>query len=144
MLLSKSCIYGIRATLLIAQKEQLEQREYTPIREIAKELDLSFHFLTKILQVLTETGILKSFRGPNGGIGLAKPPRQIQLLHIILAIDGLDMFSSCVLGLPGCGQEKPCPLHASWAQRRSELKRMFESATVASMSADIQKQHLRN
>lgn len=144
MLLSKTCINGIRATLLIAQKEQSEKREFTPIKEIATELNLSFHFLTKILQVLTEANLLRSFRGPNGGVGLALPPQQIRLMDIVSAIDGDAMFSSCILGLPGCGEEKPCPLHNDWTKRRAELRRVFETATIAALAKDIKKNRLRN
>ncbi|MBK7091378.1 MAG: Rrf2 family transcriptional regulator [bacterium] len=72
MLFSKGCTYAIRAALLVAVKETREGRKFIPIRELADELDLSFHFLTKILQVLTEAEIMESFRRPNVGIGLAR------------------------------------------------------------------------
>lgn len=50
MLLSKSCIYGLRATLFLSAREQ---DGFIPIREMSEKLEISFHFLTKILQQLT-------------------------------------------------------------------------------------------
>lgn len=135
MLLSKSCEYGLRATLYLAT---LKRGGYVSIREISDELDISFHFLTKIFQKLTQDGILVSFRGPNGGVMLARAPDQVTLLDIVLAIDGPELFSACVLGLPGCGDQKPCPLHNRWAVERERLEAMFTRTTVAEMADNIE------
>lgn len=134
MLLSKSCEYGVRATLYLAS---LEKEGYVSIREISDALDISFHFLTKIFQKLTQAGILESFRGPKGGIALARPAGQVRLLELVVAIDGPELFEECVLGLPGCGNAKPCPLHNYWATERDRLAAMFEQTTLADMAADI-------
>lgn len=144
MLFSKGCTYAIRAALLVAVKETKEGRKFIPIRELAEELDLSFHFLTKILQLLTEAEIMESFRGPSGGIGLARAANRISLIQIISAVDGMSLFSECALGLPDCGEATPCPLHQSWSKRREELKRMFERTTLASLANDLGDNALRN
>lgn len=110
---------------------------FIPIRELAEELDISFHFLTKIMQVLTEARIMESFRGPNGGIGLARKAEEISLLEIVAAIDGMDMFEQCALGLPGCSEETPCPLHGGWAKRRADIKKMLGKTTLATLVSNI-------
>lgn len=143
MLFSKGCTYAIRAALLVSLKEQRENRRFIPVRELADELDLSFHFLTKILQVLTEANIMESFRGPNGGVGLARPAKDVALIDIIEAVDGLSLFNECALGLPGCGEKTPCPLHATWSKRREDLQRMFQKTTLASLARDLESQKLR-
>lgn len=127
MLLSKACIYGLRSSLFLAT---YESGIYVSIKEISKGLDLSFHFLTKILQQLTGAGILESQKGPNGGIRLSKNGGEINLFDIVVAIDGTDLFTECSLGLKGCGKMKPCPLHNKWASRRDSLKEMFETTTL--------------
>lgn len=143
MLFSKGCAYAIRATLLVAVKEQNEGKKFIPIRELSDELNLSFHFLTKILQTLTEAKILESLRGPNGGVGLARPAKDLSLLEIISAVDGMSLFSECALGLPGCGERTPCPLHESWSKRRTYLRRMFENTSLASLAKDMHRNLLR-
>ncbi len=142
MLLSRRCEYGIRAALYLAS---LEQDTFVSIREISEKLDLSFHFLTKIFQDLTRAGLMRSFRGPNGGIALARPAAEITLLDIVVAIEGPELFTECVLGLPGCGSgdRKPCPLHASWGPMRDQLKTMFATETLADFSDEIQRLDLR-
>ena len=72
-----------------------------------------------------------SHKGPKGGISLAKKPEKISLLEIIAAIDGDEIFHECILGLPGCGHEKPCPIHEYWANVRAEMEAMFANRTLA-------------
>ena len=140
MLLSKSCEYGIRASLYLAARQE---DGYVSIGEISKELGISFHFLTKVFQKLTQAGLMTSYRGPNGGIALARPAQNIRLLDIYLAIDGPALFTECVLGLPGCGNQKPCPMHDQWAEQRARLEAMFTDTTLAAMGKDITTLDLR-
>ena len=85
-LLSKSCIYGLRACMLIASR--CEQAAFVATRDIASELQLSPWFLTKILRSLTTAGILTSLRGPGGGVALARPPVQVSLLDLVGVLHG--------------------------------------------------------
>jgi Rrf2 family transcriptional regulator, iron-sulfur cluster assembly transcription factor len=140
MLLSKSCEYGMRASLYLVS---LEREGFVSIRDISEKLEISFPFLTKIFQKLTQAGLMHSFRGPNGGIALSRPPDEITLLDIIVAIDGAGLFEECVLGLPECGFRKPCPLHNRWAAERERLERMFAGATLADMAGKIHELDLR-
>jgi Rrf2 family iron-sulfur cluster assembly transcriptional regulator len=134
ILLSKTCNYGIRAALYVASKDN---QQFVPIRQIARDLNISFHFLTKILQLLTQKNIMTSYRGPNGGVILAKPANDITIYDIVEAIDGSKLFKECILGLPDCGNEKPCPLHDNWQVVREDLKNTFESSTLAELSSRI-------
>ena len=140
MFLSKTCIYGIRAVLYTAT---LEKDKYVPISTIAKELGISFHFLTKILQTLTQKQLMHSYRGPNGGIALAKPAATMKLVDIVEAIDGTKLFTDCLLGLPGCGKRKPCPLHDSWSDVRHQIYNMLTQTTVADLAKKFQSEGLR-
>ncbi len=141
MLLSKACIYGVRASLYMALVYHKDS--YISIRDMSQKLDISFHFLTKILQQITQAGLMHSYKGPNGGINLSKNPREITIIEIIDAIDGLDVFTECVIGLPGCGKNKPCPLHEKWAIARQELQDMFENTTLHEMAFNSKKLNLR-
>lgn len=128
MVLSKACTYGILASFYVARESDVS---YVSIREMSEDLNISFHFLTKILQKLTAAGLMISHKGPKGGISLAKKPEKISLLEIITAIDGDEIFHECILGLPGCGHEKPCPIHEYWADVRAEIESMFAGRTLA-------------
>lgn len=142
MLLSKACIYAIRASLYIAAMHE-QQRPFVPIREVSDKLNLSFHFLTKIFQQLTSAGLMKSYKGPNGGIAFTKKPAEIKLIEIVAAVDGLGLFHECVLGLPGCGKNKPCPLHDKWAYTREALQIMFSSTSLDELTSKGKRMNLR-
>lgn len=139
MLFSKACMYAIRAAVLAAAKDPDGQRVFISIRELAEEVDVSFHFLTKILRKLTEANITDSFRGPNGGVGLIRPAREISVIDIVAAIDGLGLFEGCALGLPQCSDESPCPLHDAWRKRREDLKNMLTRTTLADLARNQNK-----
>jgi Rrf2 family transcriptional regulator, iron-sulfur cluster assembly transcription factor len=140
MLLSKSCVYGLRAALYLASKGE---GEFTPIKRMSEKLDLSFHFLTKILQQLTADGLLESFKGPKGGVKLARSADKITLIDIVLAIDGPDMLTQCALGLPGCGLKNPCPLHDQWAETRDKIRDMLQQTTLTDLADKGKRENLR-
>lgn len=143
MLLSNSCEYGLRATLYLATLKGGEDEPFVSIRTISDELDISFHFLTKTFQKLTEAGIMQSQRGPKGGVALARSPEKVTLLDLVLAIDGPALFEECVLGLPECGNRQPCPVHKRWTQERERLGDMFAQRTLAELAEEIQSSNLR-
>lgn len=134
MLLSKSCEYGLRASLYLSS---LEQDGYVSIGTISEELDISFPFLTKIFQKLNDADLLTSQRGPRGGVALTKSPAEVSLYEIVVAIDGDDLFEECVLGLPGCGDKKPCPLHDHWEDERDRIEQMLRQTTLDDMSEKL-------
>ena len=139
--LSNGCVYGLRALLYLVSEKPPE--EYVNIREISEELDISFHFLTKTFQALTQKGILRSYRGPKGGVALARPPEEVFLADIVLALEGEDFFDKCLLGLAGCGQAAPCPVHDFWIGHKAELRAEFERTSLADMGREINREKLR-
>ncbi len=108
-----------------------QEQEYISIREMSEQLDISFHFLTKILQGLTQAKLLASYRGPNGGVAFNVPPEKILLLDVIHVLEGEDFFDTCLLGLPGCGEMAPCPMHRFWIKIKGEFKHEFETISIA-------------
>lgn len=133
-------MYGLRASLYLASKKE---GEFIPIKKMSNKLEISFHFLTKILQQLTAQQILESFKGPNGGVRLNKPGRDVQLMDIVLAIDGEQLLTECALGLPGCGIKNPCPLHDKWAETRDAIKSMLEHTTLTELVEKGRAENLR-
>ncbi|WP_304131982.1 Rrf2 family transcriptional regulator, partial [Ignavibacterium album] len=99
VIFSKKCEYGLQAVLYMSAKGN---DCVCPAEEISKKLKIPKEFVSKILQNLTESGIVDSKKGKSGGFMLAKDPSKIRLIDIVAAIDGLDLFNSCVLGFPSC------------------------------------------
>ena len=127
VLFSKKCEYGIQAVLYMAAQDN---DSVIPSDEISKKLKIPKEFISKILQSLTESGIIESKKGKAGGFKLAKHPSKIKLIDIVEAIDGLESFNSCVLGFPNCSPEKPCPVHKQWGELRTKAYDMLSNETI--------------
>jgi len=98
--------------------------------EIAENQEIPRHFLSKILQQLVKAGLLVSMKGPNGGFKLSKKPEKITLLHIIKAIDGLDVFTQCGIGFKKCSDDHPCPIHHDFKIVRDKVYNLFKEKTL--------------
>jgi Rrf2 family iron-sulfur cluster assembly transcriptional regulator len=140
MLLSKSCVYGLRASIYLATKEN---NDFVPIKKMSETIEISHHFLTKILQQLTAEGLLDSYKGPNGGVRLNKPASEITLMDLVLAIDGQGLFTQCALGLPGCSNINPCPLHDKWIETRDKIVDMLKNSTLEYLVEKGKRENLR-
>ena len=108
---SKKCEYGLQAVLYLAV---LEEDYICSSEEISNKLSIPKEFTSKILQNLTESGLIESRKGKSGGFKIAKETSQIKLIDIVEAIDGVEIFSNCVMGFQHCTSEKKCPLHNEW------------------------------
>ena len=127
VIFSKKCEYGMQAVLYLAANMN---GEVIPVDEIAGKLNIPKEFVSKILQSLTESGLVYSKKGKSGGFALAKAPSKIRLIDIVAAIDGLDIFNSCVLGFPRCSPDHPCPVHHNWGVLRTNAYNMLTEETL--------------
>ena len=139
-LISKSGEYGLRAALYIAARPD---EAHVSVREMSAQMDISFHFLTKILQRMTRAGLLASTRGAKGGLALAKPAAKISLLDIVRSVEGDDLFRECMLGLEDCNERRPCPLHRYWAKERARIEAIFRKTTLARLARETARDGLR-
>ena len=55
--------------------------------EVAERLGTARRGLEPVLQALSRAGLLDSLRGPRGGYRLARRPRDIRLLDLVLALE---------------------------------------------------------
>src|SRR5487761_961207 len=99
MLLSRPCLYGIRALTYLAE---LPPGKLTGVHEIAQHEHIPAPFLSKVLLDLRCCHLLRSRRGTGGGFGLMTPPEQINLLMIVTCLEGDDIFTQCIL------EDQPC------------------------------------
>ena len=87
------------------------QKDARPIsvKEIAENYGVSEAHLSKVIQRLSHSGLVKTVRGPGGGVTLAKPPEKITLLDVYESLEGPIPESHCLLGVNKCGN-KTCIL----------------------------------
>ncbi len=105
-----------------------------PVREVAKQAGLPEPYLAKIVRQLASAGLVRAFRGPGGGVHLARSPREIALADIVRAVDGAVQQDWCVLGLQPCSDDHPCPLHPAWAPLQAGMIDLLEKTTLAALT----------
>jgi Rrf2 family cysteine metabolism transcriptional repressor len=83
--ISAKGIYGVSAVLEMALRHESGSVQ---IKDIAGAQGIPQHYLEQILVVLKRGGIVKSFRGAQGGYALAANPGDIRLLDVITLLEG--------------------------------------------------------
>jgi len=127
VIFSKKCELAIQAVLFLSIKND---KSIFSSYEVSKELKVPKEFVSKMLQTLTDSGIIGSKKGKNGGFYLARNPKDIKIIEIVEIIDGLEVFSTCVLGFPNCSDEQPCPVHEKWGAIRDETYQMLSEESL--------------
>ena len=132
---SKTCEYGLRAVIFIAQQAKTNKK--VGISAISEAIDSPQAFTAKVLQQLTKHKIVQSIKGPFGGFFIEeKNLKLIVLSDIVEVLDGDDIYTGCGLGLQQCNDKEPCPLHFKFIQIRENLKKMLENTTLLELSSD--------
>lgn len=130
---SKSCEYGLRAAIFIAQQSLLENK--SGVKMVAEKIGSPEAFTGKILKDLSKEKIIKSVKGPYGGFYIEKEAmKKTTLLDIVRAIDGDKIYKGCALGLEKCSEKKPCPLHNQFVEVREHIRKMLKENTLLSMT----------
>ncbi len=102
MLITRASEYAILSLIVISKVDSPMDSE-----TLSKELAISKSFLAKILQALAKKGILKSFKGVNGGFLLDMKPSQIAMLDVMSAVEGkAPAVFECSPSLADCPSEK--------------------------------------
>ncbi|MBC5786854.1 MULTISPECIES: RrF2 family transcriptional regulator [Clostridiaceae] len=72
-------------------------------KTIAENTGVTLRFALKILRKLVAAGIVKSYKGTQGGYKIAKPADEITLLEVIETMEGRYCFSRCLNEEHSCG-----------------------------------------
>ena len=132
---SKTCEYALRAVFYIASKSQNGER--VGIKEIAEHINSPEHYLAKILQKLSRSGMVLSIKGPNGGFYIDASGLKRPLADIIIALEGDEIFSGCGMGLSYCSETNPCPLHNEFKKVRNQITHMLYKTTIGKFNEQL-------
>ncbi len=129
--LSQSVEYALRATCFLAGQAPAAQTT----GQIAEVTKVPPAYLSKVLQQLRRAGILRSQRGVNGGISLAREPHELTILEIVNAVDPVRRIRECPLGLASHGV-RLCPLHRRLDNAMASVEDAFRATTLAEILAE--------
>ena len=128
-LITRDTDYSIRALIYIAS----DKDRIISITELVKELDIPRPFLRKILQVLSISEVLKSYKGKNGGFELARTPGKIRLLDLMEIFQGKFVLSECLFKKNICPNQISCKLRAQLDSLEELVENKVKEITLASL-----------
>ena len=129
MRLSTKSRYGTRAVLDIA----LQEKSVIPLKDIAERQQLSLSYLEHLITPLIIGSILRSSRGREGGISLAKPPAEIKLSEIIQILEGQTVTVDCVKNSSVCERSGSCVARDLWVEVNEAMDNVLQSTTIADL-----------
>lgn len=116
--------YGLTIMIELAKNEG---NGPISLKVIAKDNDLSEHYLEQLASPLRNAGLIKSVRGAYGGYQLAKKPNEITSGDVIRVLEGPLTIVE--------GMENEKPAQASlWLQIRDAVKDVLEKTTLEDLA----------
>ncbi|MHC1480597.1 SUF system Fe-S cluster assembly regulator [Frateuria aurantia] len=101
--------------------------------QLADIVHLELPTVSKLLKVLSQAGLVESFRGVNGGYRLARPAGQISLAEIVVAMEGPIGVTDCSLADRHCELESNCGVRGSWRRVSDALDGALRSIHLSDM-----------
>lgn len=129
-MISRTSGYALEALLAMARREG-----DGPARaaRLAVELKIPANYLSKILNTLARSGILRSERGPSGGFRLARPADRVAIIHVVGLFEDTGSTRQCMLGRGDCSEENACPLHEDWKSATRPVIDFLRGTTLADL-----------
>ena len=125
-MLSQTVEYALRAVVHLADRAP----EARTTEQIAEVTQVPKAYLSKVLQSLVRSGVVRSQRGLGGGMTLSRSASEISLLEVVNGVDPLQRIKSCPLGLTTHGANL-CPLHRRLDDSLEHLERSFSETSLA-------------
>ncbi len=104
---------------------------------ISERACVTLRFALKILRKLVSAGLIKSFKGSQGGYKLIAEPSEITLGMVIEAIEGTYYFSRCLA--PDCecnrGADGICCYQKAFGEITDSVRNQLSSYNFADMIA---------
>lgn len=127
MRLSTRGRYGTRAMLDVALHNN---QGPVHLKDIAARQQLSKKYLEHLISRLEGAGLLRSARGPGGGISLARPPSEIRLSEILETLEGPTALVECVDNPERCARSSSCATRDVWMEIGQLMGDFLESKTL--------------
>ena len=131
MKFSTRCRYGLR--LMIELARALKRQKLVRLGKIAKVTGLSINYLTQLAIPLKSAGLVVGVSGRNGGFHLTRPPEEIRLSEIVVALDGPVSVTDCVVSPDVCLNSAFCEARMIWSILSGTMLEVLESYTLADL-----------
>lgn len=108
-------------------------QERMSAQEIAEKAYVTLSFALKILRKLVHAGLVRSYKGAQGGYEINKPLNEISLYDIVETIEGPYMLNRCLAEGHVCirnHDDDPCPYHLAFEALSEDVTQKLKAATM--------------
>lgn len=126
---------GVHALAALAALAKLPRGAYAGAGNVAEKIGAPRNYLGKLMQSLSQEGILESQKGKGGGFRLARAPEAISLYDVIEPIEHVSRWNGCFLGRGRCSDDTPCPVHRRWGKLRDAYLQFLRDTTISDLTA---------
>jgi Rrf2 family protein len=123
--------YGLLAMAYIASRPK---GELAYRKEIAEHHNIPREFLAKVLQKLSRSGLIKSYRGIRGGYLLALPASEVSIADVVSAVDGPMALVECARPDGSCPQMEICGFREILWGLQDEIVSLLRKVTVKDLA----------
>jgi len=109
-----------------------------PGKDIAERQGISKSYLDNLMGPLRIAGLVRTIRGVGGGFTLAKPPSQIKMSDIWMAMEGSIYITNCIKQPDSCDRYERCITRYVWQEANEALETTFQSWTLEDMANKIE------
>jgi len=134
--LSTRTRYGTRALLELALRQG---QGPVLLKDIARQQQISLPYLEHLVAPLIAGGVIRSAKGPKGGISLARDPEDIKLSEITRLLEGSLAPVECVDNPRACRRSGACATRDVWSRLKEAMDGVLEATTLKDL-AEKQKQ----
>lgn len=138
--LTREADYGVR---LMVEVAAAPGGAPVTVAEVARQQMVPTPFLAKIARRLARAGLLRAGRG-KGGMTLARPSDDIDLLQVIEALEGPLRLNRCALDNEACPLTLTCPTHPVWREIEAEVRRRLRAARLQDLAAELLRRRHRS
>ena len=103
------------------------------LKDIAARQEISEKYLSNLIPLLKNAGFVHSVRGSQGGYTLARPPRDITLKDILLALEGPMCLVECTEKPLLCQRSGECLMRDVWSEVTGKMLDALESFTLEAL-----------
>jgi Rrf2 family protein len=104
---------------------------------LSRQTGIPKNYLSKILLVLGNAGIVEAVRGNSGGYRLSGAPEEIALVTVVELFERQGAKRACLLGLRrDCSDDDPCAAHHAWRPAKTAYFKFLETTTLRDISLD--------
>jgi len=129
MLITRASEYAILSLVVLSKATAPMDSE-----TLSTQLSIPKSFLAKILQAMAKHGILKSFKGVNGGFALLLEPKDIKMLQVIASVEGkAPAVFECSPSIYSCpsGRAQLCSLWPFLNKLQGKIDSFLADLTLA-------------